>query len=83
MTMIKLNIHEAKTHLSKYLELVVKGETILLCKRNVPVAEIRPIPMKPKTKRPIGLAHGKFEVPPAFFEPLPDDVINSFYGEES
>jgi prevent-host-death family protein len=81
--MIKLNVHEAKTHLSKYLELVVKGETILLCKRNVPVAEIRPIPIKPKAKRPIGLAEGQFEVPPAFFEPLPDDVINSFYGEES
>ena len=80
--MIKLNIHEAKTHLSRYLELVVKGETILLCKRNVPVAEIRPVPIKPKSKRPIGLAKGKFEVPPAFFEPLPDDVLNSFYGEE-
>jgi antitoxin (DNA-binding transcriptional repressor) of toxin-antitoxin stability system len=62
---------------------VVKGETILLCKRNVPVAEIRPVPIKPKSKRPIGLAKGKFEVPPAFFEPLPDDVLNSFYGEES
>jgi len=81
--MIKLNVHEAKTHLSKYLQLVVKGETILLCKRNVPVAEIRPIPSKPKADRPIGLAKGKFVVPPAFFEPLPDDVIASFYGEKS
>jgi prevent-host-death family protein len=80
--MIKLNVHEAKTHLSKYLELVAKGETILLCKRNVPVAEIRPIPAKPKAKRPIGLAEGMIEVPPSFFEPLPEDVINSFYGEE-
>jgi len=81
--MIKLNIHEAKTHLSRYLELVANGETILLCKRNVPVAEIRPIPIKPKAKRPIGLAEGKFEIPPAFYEHLPDDLINSFYGEES
>ena len=78
--MIKLNIHEAKKHLFKYLELVAKGETILLLKGNVPVAEIRPIPIKPKARRPIGLAKGIFEVPPAFFEALPDDVINSFYG---
>jgi antitoxin (DNA-binding transcriptional repressor) of toxin-antitoxin stability system len=82
-TMIKLNIHEAKTHLSRYLELVAKGETILLCRRNVPVAEVRPIPKKPEKKRPVGLAQGKFEVPPAFFEPLPDDLISSFSGEGS
>ncbi len=41
--MIRVNIHEAKTHLSKYLEKVAEGETIILCKRNVPIAEIRPI----------------------------------------
>ncbi len=81
--MIRLNIHEAKTHLSKYLELVANGETILLCKRNVPVAEIRPIPAKPKANRPIGLAQGLIEVPLTFFDPLPDDIINSFNGEES
>ena len=39
--MIKLNIHEAKTHLSKYLAKLAKGETIVLCKRNTPIAEIR------------------------------------------
>ena len=41
--MIRLNIHEAKTHLSKHLRRVKKGETIILCERNVPIAEIRPI----------------------------------------
>ena len=59
--MIKLNIHEAKTHLSKYLELVSKGETILLCKRNIPIAEIRSIPQKHQSKRPLGLAKGMFD----------------------
>ena len=38
--MIKLNIHEAKTHLSKYLAKLKAGDRILLCKRNQPVAEI-------------------------------------------
>jgi antitoxin (DNA-binding transcriptional repressor) of toxin-antitoxin stability system len=36
--MIKINIHEAKTHFSPYLVNLDQGETILLCKRNVPVA---------------------------------------------
>ena len=80
--MIKLNIHEAKTHLSKYLELLEKGESILLCKRNVPIAEIRPIPQPRKTQRPIGLGKGAFKIPKSFFKPLPKEVEHSFYGED-
>jgi antitoxin (DNA-binding transcriptional repressor) of toxin-antitoxin stability system len=80
--MIKLNVHEAKTHLSRYLEKLARGETILLCKRNVPIAEIRPLPRHRKTKRPIGLAKGKFKVPPEFFEPLPSELIDAFHGED-
>ena len=56
--MIRLNIHEAKTHLSQYLEEVARGETIILCKRNIPIAEIRPIRPRREHKRPIGLAKG-------------------------
>ena len=80
--MIKLNIHEAKTHLSRYLERLARGESILLCKRNIPIAEIRPLPAHRKTKRPVGLAKGKLKIPPEFFEPLPSDVLASFYGQE-
>ncbi len=84
--MIRINIHEAKVHLSRYLERVKKGETIILCKRNVPVAEIRPLPPVPTGERPVGLArleHGEFEIPPEFFEPLPDSLLDAFEGERS
>jgi prevent-host-death family protein len=80
--MIRLNIHEVKTHLSKYLERVIKGERIIVCKRNIPVAEIRPVARERKTRRPLGLLKGQFHVPPEFFEPLPPDIIASFYGEK-
>ena len=80
--MIKLNVHEAKTHLSRYLDKLERGETILLCKRNIPIAEIRPLPKRRKTKRPIGLAKGQFTVPAEFFEPLPADIIEAFNGKE-
>jgi len=76
--MIKVNIHEAKTHMSRYIERVVKGETIILCKRNIPVAEIRGIKSERKSKRPVGLAKGKFHVPKEFFQPLPEDILASF-----
>ncbi len=79
--MIKINIHEAKTHLSRYLDRLAGGETIVLCKRNVPIAEIRPIRQPRSEKRPIGLAKGAFTIPEAFFEPLPEEEVESFYGD--
>ena len=79
--MIRLNIHEAKTHLSRYLERLQAGETILLCRRNEPIAEIRGIGSPRSEPRPFGLAAERFSVPPSFFEPLPEDELNAFEGE--
>jgi antitoxin (DNA-binding transcriptional repressor) of toxin-antitoxin stability system len=81
MIMIRLNIHEAKTHLSRYLARLMKGETIILCRRNVPIAEIRPLPVTPRRPRPIGLAKGKFKVTRKFLAPLPEDVLSAFEGK--
>lgn len=81
--MIKINIHEAKTHLSHYLEEVEHGETILLCRRNRPVAEIRPLAAHRHKPRAIGLAKGKFTVPPSFLEALPEETVTLFGGEEA
>lgn len=78
--MIKLNIHQAKTHLSRYLARLKPGETIQLCKRNTPIAEIRPLPVAPQKPRPLGLAKGKVQIHPSFFDPLPDDIIAAFEG---
>ena len=78
--MIRLNIHEAKTHLSRYLARLEAGETIVLCRRNQPIAELRPLPRIETAPRPFGLARGTFSVPDSFFEPLPADVIEGFEG---
>jgi antitoxin (DNA-binding transcriptional repressor) of toxin-antitoxin stability system len=79
--MIRLNVHEAKTHLSRYLARLEQGEVIVLCRRNVPIAEIRGIP-KQQRERPIGLAKGEFEVPDEFFAPLPAEIVESFEGRD-
>jgi prevent-host-death family protein len=76
--MIKVNIHDAKTHLSEYLDRLAKGEIIILCKRNTPVAEIRPLPQARRTKRPVGLAKNKLKIPKSFFKPLPDELLDAF-----
>lgn len=78
--MIRLNIHEAKTHLSKYLSKLKQGEKIVLCKRNVPIAEIVPLPRSGKNPRPIGLARGQCTVTSDFFAPLPDELQEAFEG---
>lgn len=81
--MIKVNIHDAKTHLSRFLARVAAGETVVLCKRNVPVAELRPVPRRQTARRPIGLARGTFEVSPAFFEPLSEAELEAWTGKPS
>ena len=79
--MIKLNIHQAKTHLSRYLARIEKGEKIIICKRNVPVAEIVPLSKTERKPRPVGLAKGEFSVSPKFFEPLPPELQDVFEGQ--
>ena len=79
--MIKINIHDAKTHLSRYLARVAAGETVVLCNRNVPVAEIRAVPRRRTTRRPVGLARGTFAVPPAFFQPLSEAELEAWEGK--
>ncbi|MGB0911381.1 MAG: type II toxin-antitoxin system Phd/YefM family antitoxin [Nitrospirales bacterium] len=79
--MLKLNIHEAKTHLSRYLTKLKKGETIILCKRNEPIAEIRPLVRQGNKKRPIGLAKGQITISQEFFAPLPEELTDAFHGQ--
>ena len=81
--MIRVNIHDAKTHFSEYLAKLEAGENIVICKRNIPIAEIRPIPHRPLNPRPIGLAKQAFDIAPAFFEPLPQELLDDFNGKES
>jgi prevent-host-death family protein len=79
MTMIMVNIFEMKAKLSEYLEAVGRGERVVICKRNRPVAELRAVAEQPSVRR-LGAAAGAVTIPPAFFEPLPDDLLEAFEG---
>jgi antitoxin (DNA-binding transcriptional repressor) of toxin-antitoxin stability system len=82
MTMKIVNIYEAKAKLSEYLDAAARGERVLICKRNQPVAELRAIPGARTSLRPVGKAAGRLQVPPAFFDALPHDLVSVFSGEE-
>jgi len=77
----RVNIHDAKTNLSRYLAELKPGETLVLCNRNQPVAELRSLRKKAGRKPRIGVAKGEFVVPDSFFEPLPDEILKAFQGE--
>jgi antitoxin (DNA-binding transcriptional repressor) of toxin-antitoxin stability system len=78
-SMIRVNIAEVKANLSSYIERVERGEIIVLCRRNVPIAEIRPLPKVPEVPRPVGIDRG-MAIPPSFFDPLPDALLDAFEG---
>jgi prevent-host-death family protein len=78
--MFMLNVAEAKAQLSDLLERVAKGESVLICKRNQPVAELRPVAARRTAPRALGQAKTLVEIPEAFFEPLPDEDVEAFEG---
>lgn len=79
--MESINIHQAKTHLSKLLQRVALGEEIIIASRGVPVAKLVPFENE-QSSRPLGIDRGKFTVPDDFNDPLPDEILNGFYGDE-
>ena len=80
--MIKVNVFEAKARLSEYLDRAARGERIVVCRHNKPVAELRPVSSVRTEPRPIGPLPGRpvFEVPPSFFEPIADDELELWDG---
>jgi antitoxin (DNA-binding transcriptional repressor) of toxin-antitoxin stability system len=76
MTMKMVNINEAKAKLSEFLDAVAAGETVIICNRNQPVAELRAVPKKRTGPRPIGLGKGTIKILPGFDDPMPDDWLD-------
>lgn len=75
---MEVNIHDAKTHLSRLLERVALGEEVIIAKAGKPVAKLVPIKSVVK-KRKLGSAKGKFVVPDDFNDPLPKEIEDLFW----
>ncbi len=78
---MEVNIHEAKTHLSKLLQRVAGGEEIIIARAGVPVARLTSVEPK-RTVRPLDLDRGLYQVPEDFDAPLPAEILAAFGGEE-
>jgi prevent-host-death family protein len=69
--MTQVNIHEAKTNLSKLIDKVLKGESVIISKSNKPVVKLVPAD-ELNTKRSIGSAKGIVKISDDFDEPIED-----------
>ena len=75
--MTTVNIHQAKTHLSRLLAEVARGDEVIISRAGTPIARL--VPYAAATpQRTLGRDQGLFEVPGEFDAPLPRDVIESF-----
>lgn len=74
-----VNIHEAKTHLSRLLERVAGGEEIIIAKAGKAVARLVPLEAPPK-RRQLGRLRGRLNVPDDFDKPLSDAELKLFEG---
>jgi len=74
-----VNVSEAKTSLSKLIDMAYQGEEVIIAKNNLPLVEL--VPHKPREKRRLGLLKGHISIPDDFLDE--DAEINAmFYGDQ-
>ncbi|HEV2873731.1 MAG TPA: type II toxin-antitoxin system prevent-host-death family antitoxin [Thermoleophilaceae bacterium] len=71
-----VGVHEAKTNLSRLLELVTAGEEVVITRRGEEVARL--VPAHPREGRRLGIDRDRYVVPADFDAPLPEDVLAAF-----
>jgi prevent-host-death family protein len=81
--MIMVNIAEAKTKLSEFVEAVGRGEQVIICKHNRPVAELRAIAATRTAPRDLSpMFPGETFMTNAFFEPMTSAELGDWYGTD-
>jgi len=81
--MLKANVADIKARLSEYLDAVSRGEQVIICNRNVPVAEIKAIAAPRTGPRDLSpMFPGATFMTDAFFEPMTEDELEQWYGPD-
>ena len=74
-----VNVHQAKTQLSRLLAQVEAGEEITIARRGEPVARL--VACQPRGKRQPDVLKGKVIIPDSFFDALPEEELKAWEGE--
>jgi prevent-host-death family protein len=75
-----VTIHKAKTTLSQLVAEVEAGGEVVLARGNKPIVKL--VLIEPKGKRKFGAMKGKIKIGPEFFDPLPEEELRAWEGEE-
>jgi prevent-host-death family protein len=78
---VEVNVHEAKTHLSRLLQRAMDGEDVIIMRAGRRLVRLTPVESAP-LRRKLGTAKGEFTVPKGFDAPLPEEVLADFQGRE-
>ena len=76
--MITVNVHEAKTHLSRLLVQVEAGEDVVIARSGMPVARL--VRVQKRGKRQFGSMKGRIKFDDRFFDPLPEEELAAWEG---
>ncbi|MCY3920456.1 MAG: type II toxin-antitoxin system Phd/YefM family antitoxin [Chloroflexi bacterium] len=76
--MVTVNVHEAKTQLSRLLARVEAGEEVTIARNGAPVARL--VACTPRGKREFGSMKGLIEFDDRFFDPLPEEELRLWEG---
>lgn len=79
--MLTINIHEAKTHLSRFIEKAAAGEEIIIAKAGKPIAKLVPLHDAPSSRN-LGIFKGKLNVPEDFDTALPEEALLQFQNAD-
>lgn len=74
-----VNVHQAKTQLSRLLAQVEGGEEVIIARNGKPVARL--VSVQKQGKRQPDIFKGKIVIPDSFFDPLPEEELKAWEGE--
>ncbi len=81
-TTMEVGIHEAKTKLSKLIPAVLSGEEVIITKAGQPLVKLIPVEVK-SGQRPLGAYAGKIKFHGDLLEPIPEEIIDTFWPKDS
>ncbi len=74
-----VNVHQAKTHLSRLLAQVEDGQEVIIARNGKPVARL--VSVQKRGRRQPDIFKGKIVIPDSFFDPLPEEELKAWEGE--
>jgi prevent-host-death family protein len=75
------SVHDARASLSRLIDRALAGEEVVITRKGPPVVKLQPVQVTKQPRR-LGALAGEFEIAGSVFDPLPDEILEDFYGAD-